>query len=242
MTAERPSALREQAELQRLLRGLGQLGQSTSSPRTPGEEHSREERMAARIDQQLAALTARRSSRRLGFAVLAAAAVVLSLGGARYLRWDAGQLTIEQEPLAAGKEAKPIAVPSAVTLEPLPPAPPRGPPTARAGGDSPAESAAKPAPSAGPVAAQAARSGNPILPGKYADPEAHVFGNEYWIYPTYSAPYDQQTFMDAFSSKDLVTWTKRPRVLDVADVPWARRAHRPSWRCCVVPALQRLPR
>jgi len=68
------------------------------------------------------------------------------------------------------------------------------------------------------------RSGNPILPGWYADPEAHVFENEYWIYPTYSAPYDQQVFMDAFSSKDLITWTKHPRVLDVTDVHWARRA------------------
>jgi len=68
------------------------------------------------------------------------------------------------------------------------------------------------------------RSGNPILPGWYADPEAHVFQNEYWIYPTYSAPYDQQVFMDAFSSKDLITWTKHPRVLDIADVQWARRA------------------
>lgn len=32
-------------------------------------------------------------------------------------------------------------------------------------------------------------SGNPILPGWYADPEAHVFAGQYWIYPTYSAPY-----------------------------------------------------
>jgi beta-xylosidase len=68
------------------------------------------------------------------------------------------------------------------------------------------------------------RSGNPILPGWYADPEAHVFGNEYWIYPTYSAPYDQQVFMDAFSSKDLIAWTKHPRVLDIAGVGWARGA------------------
>jgi beta-xylosidase len=51
-----------------------------------------------------------------------------------------------------------------------------------------------------------------------------LFANEYWVFPTYSAPYNQQTFMDAFSSKDLVTWTKHPRVLDVADVSWARRA------------------
>jgi beta-xylosidase len=77
---------------------------------------------------------------------------------------------------------------------------------------------------AAPAVAQAPRSGNPILPGWYADPEAHVFANEYWIYPTFSAPYNQQTFMDAFSSKDLVNWTKHPRVLDVADVTWAKRA------------------
>ena len=76
-----------------------------------------------------------------------------------------------------------------------------------------------------PSAARAqARSGNPILPGWYADPEVHVFEGEYWIFPTYSAPYDEQVFMDAFSSRDLVTWVKHPRVLDAANVPWARRA------------------
>lgn len=74
------------------------------------------------------------------------------------------------------------------------------------------------------VSAQPIRSGNPILPGWYADPEAHVFENQYWIYPTYSAPYDQQVFMDAFSSRDLVTWEKHARILDVANVRWARRA------------------
>ena len=68
------------------------------------------------------------------------------------------------------------------------------------------------------------RSGNPVFPGWYADPEAHVFAGQYWIYPTYSAPYDQQTFMDAFSSNDLVTWKKHERVLDIANVKWATRA------------------
>jgi beta-xylosidase len=67
-------------------------------------------------------------------------------------------------------------------------------------------------------------SGNPLFPGHYADPEAVIFGDTYWIYPTYSAPYDQQTFLDAFSSKDLVTWTKHPRILDTARVTWAKRA------------------
>ena len=74
------------------------------------------------------------------------------------------------------------------------------------------------------VCAQPARSGNPILPGWYADPEAHVFNGQYWIFPTYSAPYGEQTFMDAFSSTDLVTWTKHAHVLDTANVKWARRA------------------
>jgi beta-xylosidase len=72
--------------------------------------------------------------------------------------------------------------------------------------------------------AQARRSGNPILEGWYADPEAHVFDGRYWIFPTYSAPYDQQVFLDAFSSTDLVTWEKHDRVLDTANVKWARRA------------------
>ncbi len=67
-------------------------------------------------------------------------------------------------------------------------------------------------------------SGNPILPGWYADPEAHVFDGQYWIYPTYSAPYDKQVFLDAFSSRDLVTWVKHPHVLDTASVKWAHRA------------------
>src|SRR5690242_8501803 len=67
-------------------------------------------------------------------------------------------------------------------------------------------------------------SGNPILRGWYADPEARIFEGEYWIFPTYSAPYDQQLFLDAFSSPDLVHWTKHPHVLDIANVSWAKRA------------------
>jgi beta-xylosidase len=71
---------------------------------------------------------------------------------------------------------------------------------------------------------QEPRSGNPILPGWYADPEAHVFDGRYWIFPTYSARYNQQVFMDAFSSSDLVSWTKHERIVDTASVKWARRA------------------
>jgi beta-xylosidase len=67
-------------------------------------------------------------------------------------------------------------------------------------------------------------SGNPIVPGWYADPESRVFGKEYWIYPTNSAEYDKQVYFDAFSSKDLVNWTKHSHVLDTANVKWAKRA------------------
>ena len=67
-------------------------------------------------------------------------------------------------------------------------------------------------------------SGNPVFPGWYADPEGIIFKNEYWIYPTYSAPYNEQVFFDAFSSKDLVNWTKHERILDTTQIRWANRA------------------
>ncbi|MFD2570281.1 glycoside hydrolase family 43 protein [Spirosoma soli] len=67
-------------------------------------------------------------------------------------------------------------------------------------------------------------AGNPVFPGWYADPEGVIFGKNYWIYPTYSAKYNEQVFFDAFSSPDLKTWTKHPRILDSAAVKWAKRA------------------
>ena len=70
----------------------------------------------------------------------------------------------------------------------------------------------------------AATSGNPVFPGWYADPEAAIFGSRYWIYPTTSQAYDRQTFFDAFSSPDLVHWTRHRKVLDIRDVAWAKRA------------------
>ena len=73
-------------------------------------------------------------------------------------------------------------------------------------------------------AASDERSGNPLFEGWYADPEGVVFGDEYWIFPTWSAPYDEQTFLDAFSSKDLVRWTKHPRIVSTNEIRWIRRA------------------
>lgn len=79
-------------------------------------------------------------------------------------------------------------------------------------------------------------SGNPVFPGWYADPEGVVFGKTYWIYPTWSDVYEKQVFFDAFSSPDLVTWTKHPQILDTAAIKWAKRA---MWAPAIVEKDQR---
>ena len=67
-------------------------------------------------------------------------------------------------------------------------------------------------------------SGNPVFPGWYADPEAAIFDHQYWIYPTTSLKYSAQVGFDAFSSPDLVHWTKHADVLDIKDIAWAKKA------------------
>ncbi|KOS21422.1 Arabinoxylan arabinofuranohydrolase [Escovopsis weberi] len=67
-------------------------------------------------------------------------------------------------------------------------------------------------------------AGNPFVRGRYADPDTQHYNGEYWVFPTSSLPYDQQTYLDAFSSPDLVHWTKHANVLDAHDFSWAHRA------------------
>jgi beta-xylosidase len=67
-------------------------------------------------------------------------------------------------------------------------------------------------------------SGNPVFEGWYADPEATIYDNQYWIFPTYSDVYKKQVFMDCFSSLDLVNWTRHERIIDTAEVVWADSA------------------
>lgn len=74
------------------------------------------------------------------------------------------------------------------------------------------------------IADEPARSGNPVFPGWYADPEGIVFDDKFWIYPTFSARYEDQLHFDAFSSPNLVHWTKHPRILDHKAIAWAWRA------------------
>ena len=67
-------------------------------------------------------------------------------------------------------------------------------------------------------------SGNPIFEGTYADPEGVIFGKTYWIYPTWSVAFKDQLHLDAFSSKDLVKWTKHERIIDSSRIKWLRNA------------------
>ncbi len=76
----------------------------------------------------------------------------------------------------------------------------------------------------GPSSLDSITSGNPIFEGWYADPEAVVLNNEYWVYPTYSDDYENQVLLDAFSSKDLVNWRKHHRILDTTIIKWCRQA------------------
>ena len=75
-------------------------------------------------------------------------------------------------------------------------------------------------------------SGNPVFEGKYADPECVIWDGKYWIFPTASLPYEQQTYLDAFSSEDLVNWTRHERIIDNSEVKWA-------WRAMWAPAIIR---
>ncbi|GAA3230865.1 hypothetical protein GCM10010532_066070 [Dactylosporangium siamense] len=69
-----------------------------------------------------------------------------------------------------------------------------------------------------------AEAGNPIVDGWYADPDVAVYNNTFWVYPTTSKGYSEQTYLDAFSSTDLVNWTRHPNVLTKANVSWASSA------------------
>ena len=71
---------------------------------------------------------------------------------------------------------------------------------------------------------EAGRAGNPVFPGWYADPEGIIFDKQYWIYPTFSAPYEKQVFLGCFFFPRSYTWTKHESIMDTSSVKWAKRA------------------
>lgn len=79
-------------------------------------------------------------------------------------------------------------------------------------------------------------SGNPVLPGQYADPDIDVFDGKFWIFPTTDGFSGWGGYeFHAWSSTDLVTWVDEGVILDVknktpgtnakgvqiASVPWS---------------------
>ncbi|KAI1500050.1 putative glycosyl hydrolase [Biscogniauxia marginata] len=67
-------------------------------------------------------------------------------------------------------------------------------------------------------------AGNPFVRGWYADPDTEIYNGLFWVYPTASYEYEKQTYLDAFSSPDLIHWTKHPNILTTANVTWATKA------------------
>jgi len=74
------------------------------------------------------------------------------------------------------------------------------------------------------IQTSSAQSKNPIIEGWYADPEGVILDKQYWVFPTFSAKYRQQVFLDAFSSKDMVTWKKHEHIIDTTIIKWAYMA------------------
>ena len=64
-------------------------------------------------------------------------------------------------------------------------------------------------------------SGNPLFPGWYADPEIHFFAGRYYLYPTTSRAFHEQTSFECWSSADLTDWRNEGVILDFKDVPWS---------------------
>ena len=47
--------------------------------------------------------------------------------------------------------------------------------------------------------AAVAEAANPLFEGWYADPEAIIYDDTYWIYPTYSDAYEKQVFFIGYN-------------------------------------------
>ncbi|KAI0197975.1 putative glycosyl hydrolase [Astrocystis sublimbata] len=69
-----------------------------------------------------------------------------------------------------------------------------------------------------------AEAGNPFVEGWYGEPGIACYDGVFWVYPTSSCPEIFQTAVDAFSSPDLINWTKHPNVLIRSNVAWVTDA------------------
>ena len=66
---------------------------------------------------------------------------------------------------------------------------------------------------------------NPIVEGYYADPEARVYNNVYYIYVTRSfTAFEDQMNLEVFSSTDLKQWEKHEGIVAMEDFPYIQKA------------------
>ena len=74
---------------------------------------------------------------------------------------------------------------------------------------------------------KAATHNNPVLPGYNADPQIAVFNHTFYMYPTTDgmASWGATSFQ-AWSSTDMIQWTNRGVILNLANVSWC---HSNAW-------------
>ena len=66
---------------------------------------------------------------------------------------------------------------------------------------------------------------NPIVDGYYADPEARVYNNKYYIFVTRSfTAFEEQMNLEVFSSIDLKKWEKHEGIVAMEDFPYVKKA------------------
>lgn len=87
---------------------------------------------------------------------------------------------------------------------------------------------------------------NPIIDGRYADPEARVYNGKVYIYVTRSLPFEEQHNLDLIVSEDLIHFTKKESILDMSTFKgetfaiWAPRWLHSFWGLQPTALLRRL--
>ncbi len=77
------------------------------------------------------------------------------------------------------------------------------------------------------VPVKAATNNNPVLPGYNADPQIAVFNHTFYIYPSTDGIANWgATSFQAWSSTDMIHWTNRGVILNLANVSWC---HSHAW-------------
>lgn len=61
-----------------------------------------------------------------------------------------------------------------------------------------------------------------IFEGWYADPDIRLYNGVFWVFPTTSIAFEDQSYFDAWSSPDLEEWTKHASIITTETIRWAK--------------------